>query len=50
LRLQAATWRVVTTGHGWGSNNTGNTAEFYHATHKLKVNNGNAFTQDLWAT
>ena len=45
---QAATLRVVTTGHGWGSNNTGNAAEFYHATHKLNVNNINAFTQDLW--
>lgn len=43
-----ATFRLVTTGHGWGSNNTGNAAEFYHAVHDLKVNNVNAFVQDLW--
>ncbi|HEY0978134.1 MAG TPA: peptide-N-glycosidase F-related protein [Flavobacteriales bacterium] len=39
--------RLVTTGHGWGNNNTGNAAEFYHAVHHVLVN-GESFTQDLW--
>lgn len=42
------TFRLVTTGHGWGSNNTGNASEFYHATHQLKINNQDTFIQDLW--
>lgn len=41
-------FRLTTTGHGWGNNNTGNSAEFYHAIHNLKVNENNTFTQDLW--
>lgn len=40
--------RLNTTGHGWGSNNTDNAAEFYHATHQIQVNGTNTFTQDLW--
>lgn len=43
----AASLRLVTTGHGWGSNNTGNAAEFYHATHHVYAN-GQPFVQDLW--
>ncbi|MCC7513582.1 MAG: discoidin domain-containing protein [Bacteroidia bacterium] len=46
--VSKATFRLVTTGHGWGSNNTGNAAEFYHAIHDLKINNVTTFTQDLW--
>lgn len=41
-------FRLTTTGHGWGNNNTGNAAEFYHATHNLKINDADAFQQDLW--
>lgn len=40
--------RLTTTGHGWGDNNTGNAAEFYHAVHHLQVNGVDAFEQDLW--
>ena len=40
--------RLTTTGHGWGDNNTGNAAEFYHAVHHLQVNGEDAFEQDLW--
>jgi hypothetical protein len=40
--------RLVSTGHGWGSNNTGNAAEFYHAKHHIHVNNVETFEQDLW--
>lgn len=43
-------FRLVTTGHGWGQNNTGNAAEFYNTTHYLKVNNNPTFTQHLWTT
>lgn len=45
---QSASLRLVTTGHGWGQNNTGNAAEFYHAIHHVKVNGTNDFPQDLW--
>lgn len=44
---EQAAFRLVTTGHGWGSNNTSNAAEFYFATHNLKVNGQNTFTQFL---
>lgn len=40
--------RLTTTGHGWGDNNTGNAAEFYHAVHHLQVNGEDTFEQDLW--
>lgn len=38
--------KVVTTGHGWGSNNTSNAAEFYYAKHHLYVED-EEFEQDL---
>lgn len=44
---EIATFRLVTTGHGWGQNNTGNAAEFYFATHRLKVDGANTFTQNM---
>lgn len=43
-----ASLRLVTTGHGWGGNNTSNAAEFFHANHHLYVNGTHSFTQDLW--
>lgn len=45
---QKATFRVTTTGHGWGNDNTGNAAEFYHAIHNFHINGTSTFTQDLW--
>lgn len=47
MGVEAASLRLVTTGHGWGQNNTGNAAEFYHAIHHVFVN-GQSFAQDLW--
>lgn len=38
--------KVVTTGHGWGKNNSQNAAEFYHAFHHLYVDE-EVFEQDL---
>lgn len=38
---------LMTTGHGWGDNNTDNAAEFYDATHFIEVNGATAFTQSL---
>ncbi|MBS1936646.1 MAG: discoidin domain-containing protein [Bacteroidetes bacterium] len=48
--VDSVSLRLVTTGHGWGQNNTGNAAEFYNATHNVYVNNGPGFTQHLWTT
>ncbi len=39
--------KILNTGHAWGDLNTGNAAEFYEATHKIKVNN-DEFDQHLW--
>lgn len=44
----AARLKLVSTGHGWGSLNTGNAAEFYNATHKIWVNGVSTFTQHNW--
>jgi hypothetical protein len=45
---QRASLRLVTTGHGWGNNNTGNAAEFFHAIHHVYVNSTDTLTQNLW--
>ena len=47
--------RIMTSGHNWSSgnnntNNTGNAAEFYEATHHLFVNGVNRMDQHLWRT
>lgn len=42
--------KLVSTGHGWGTNNTGNAAEFYNATHNIWVNGANTFSQVNWKT
>ncbi len=52
---QKASLKLITTGHNWSSgvnnaNNTGNAAEFYEATHHVKVNNVSKFDQHLWRT
>ena len=44
---EEATLRVVTTGHGWGQNNTGNAAEFYYAQHHFLMNGQEVFTQNM---
>lgn len=47
---EEASIRLVSTGHGWGANNTGNAAEFYEATHHLLVNGETTYEQHLWTT
>lgn len=42
----AASLKMVITGHGWGSNNSDNAAEFYPAKNELYVN-GTRFDHDL---
>lgn len=42
--------RLSTTGHGWGSNNSQNAAEFFNATHYIDIDNSQAFVQHLWNT
>ena len=54
-KAQAATLKLTTTGHNWNSgtnntNNTGNAAEFYEATHHIFVNGENRYDQHLWRT
>jgi len=41
--------KLISTGHGWGTLNSNNAAEFYDATHHIYVNNVNTFTQHNWA-
>ena len=45
---EAAKIKLVSTGHGWGQNNTGNAAEFHHDVHHIRVNGVNTFEQDNW--
>lgn len=40
--------RVSNTGHAWGSNNSGNAAEFFNAYHFIDVDNEQTFVQHLW--
>lgn len=44
----AAKLKLVSTGHGWGNNNTGNAAEFYEATHHIWVDGTETFEQYNW--
>jgi hypothetical protein len=44
----ASTLKLVSTGHGWGTLNTGNAAEFYEATHHIWVNSAQTFEQHNW--
>lgn len=44
----ASTLKVVSSGHGWGDNNTGNAAEFHHDIHHFWVNGVETFEQDNW--
>ncbi len=45
--VMASKLKIINTGHGWGEMNSGNAAEFYEATHKIKVNS-DEFDQHLW--
>src|SRR5690606_17900786 len=44
----AAKIKLVSTGHGWGNNNTGNAAEFQENTHHIWVNGTSTFDQHNW--
>ncbi|GJM36135.1 MAG: hypothetical protein DHS20C18_51360 [Saprospiraceae bacterium] len=44
-----STLKLVSSGHGWGDNNTGNAAEFHQDTHHLWVNGEQTFEQNNWA-
>ncbi len=45
---ESAKIKLVSTGHGWGENNTLNAAEFFDATHHIDVNGDRTFTQRNW--
>ncbi|MEP5339906.1 MAG: T9SS type A sorting domain-containing protein [Algibacter sp.] len=40
--------RLSNTGHGWGSNNSQNAAEFYEATNYIDIDDVQYYTQNLW--
>ncbi len=42
--------KLISTGHGGGTNNTGNAAEFYDATHHIHINSVDSFAQHNWTT
>lgn len=46
--IEKATLQLVTTGHGWGPNNSGNAAEFFEATHQIQIDGVPTFTQHNW--
>jgi len=50
VQVESAFIRLVSSGHGWGNNNSQNAAEFLEATHNIKINGVNTFSQHLWRT
>ena len=44
----ASKLKLVSTGHSWGDNNTGNAAEFHEDTHHIWVNGASTFDQHNW--
>ncbi len=50
IYINRAFLRIMSSGHNWGNNNTGNAAEFKDATHNIKVNGSTVYTQHLWQT
>lgn len=46
--VSAATLKLVSTGHGWGDNNTGNAAEFHNDTHHIWLDGTETFEQINW--
>lgn len=45
---ETAKLKLVSSGHGWGDNNTGNAAEFHQDTHHIWVDNEETFSQLNW--
>lgn len=45
---KSAKIKLVSSGHGWGENNTGNAAEFQENTHHVWVNGAQTFEQNNW--
>ncbi len=50
ILVESSHLRVSNTGHGWGSNNSANAAEFFNATHYIDINGNEEYTQNLWNT
>ena len=48
--IEEAHIRLLCGGFSWGPTNTGNAAEFYEATHNIKLNGNTEFQQHLWQT
>jgi hypothetical protein len=46
--VQASSLKLVSSGHGWGDNNTGNAAEFHRDEHHIWVAGSETFAQDNW--
>jgi hypothetical protein len=46
--VSAAKLKLVSTGHGWGNNNTGNAAEFHNDTHHIWIDGNETFEQVNW--
>ena len=46
--VSAAKLKLVSTGHGWGDNNTGNAAEFHNDTHHIWLDGTETFEQINW--
>ncbi len=45
---EAATLKLVSSGHGWGENNTANAAEFHEDTHHIWIDGVQTFEQHNW--
>lgn len=45
---ESAKIKLLSTGHGWGDNNTANAAEFSNNTHHIWIDNQETFEQNNW--
>jgi hypothetical protein len=45
---EASKFKLVSSGHGWGANNTSNAAEFFETTHFIHIDNAPAFGHYNW--
>jgi len=48
--VEEAYLRLMSGGFSWGPTNTDNAAEFYDATHNIKINGNTEYQQHLWQT
>lgn len=50
VKIESAILRLVSSGHGWGNNNSQNALEFRESKNYIRIDGVNVFEQHLWQT